>query len=198
MKIIFATGNRNKLREIQALIGSRAELSTPADHGITEDIPENQPTLEGNALQKARYIYEKTGMNCFADDTGLEVEALGGEPGVYSARYAAVNGAGEGHSSEANMALLLKRLQGAENRRARFRTVIALILNGEEHLFEGVVEGEITRERSGAEGFGYDPVFRPTGYEQTFAEMPLELKNSISHRGRATAKLIDFLATVSR
>lgn len=198
MKIIFATGNRNKLREIQALIGSRAELSTPADHGITEDIPENQPTLEGNALQKARYIYEKTGMNCFADDTGLEVEALGGEPGVYSARYAAVNGAGEGHSSEANMALLLKRLQGVENRRARFRTVIALILNGEEHLFEGVVEGEITRERSGAEGFGYDPVFRPTGYEQTFAEMPLELKNSISHRGRATAKLIDFLSTVSR
>lgn len=198
MKIIFATGNRNKLREIQALIGSRAELSTPADHGITEEIPENQPTLEGNALQKARYIYEKTGMNCFADDTGLEVEALGGEPGVYSARYAAVNGAGEGHSSEANMALLLKRMQGVENRRARFRTVIALILNGEEHLFEGVVEGEITRERSGAEGFGYDPVFRPTGYEQTFAEMPLELKNSISHRGRATAKLIDFLSTVSR
>lgn len=198
MKIIFATGNRNKLREIQALIGSRAELSTPADHGITEDIPEDQPTLEGNALQKARYIYEKTGMNCFADDTGLEVEALGGEPGVYSARYAAVNGAGEGHSSEVNMALLLERLRGAENRRARFRTVIALILNGEEHLFEGIVEGEITRERSGAEGFGYDPVFRPTGYEQTFAEMPLELKNSISHRGRATAKLIEFLSTVSR
>ena len=198
MKIIFATGNRNKLREIQALIGSRAELSTPADHGITEDIPEDQPTLEGNALQKARYIYEKTGMNCFADDTGLEVEALGGEPGVYSARYAAVNGAGEGHSSEANMALLLERLRGAENRRAWFRTVIALILNGEEHLFEGIVEGEITRERSGAEGFGYDPVFRPTGYEQTFAEMPLELKNSISHRGRATAQLIEFLSTVSR
>lgn len=198
MKIIFATGNRNKLREIQALIGSRAELSTPADHGITEDIPEDQPTLEGNALQKARYIYEKTGMNCFADDTGLEVEVLGGEPGVYSARYAAVNGAGEGHSSEANMALLLERLRGAENRRARFRTVIALILNGEEHLFEGIVEGEITRERSGAEGFGYDPVFRPTGYEQTFAEMPLELKNSISHRGRATAQLIEFLSTVSR
>lgn len=198
MKIIFATGNRNKLREIQALIGSRAELSTPSDHGITEEIPENQPTLEGNALQKARYIYEKTGMNCFADDTGLEVEALGGEPGVYSARYAAVNGAGEGHSSEANMALLLERLRGVESRRARFRTVIALILDGREHLFEGIVEGEITREQSGAEGFGYDPVFRPTGYEQTFAEMPLELKNSISHRGRATAKLIEFLSTVSR
>lgn len=198
MKIIFATGNRNKLREIQALIGSRAELSTPSDHGITEEIPENQPTLEGNALQKARYIYEKTGMNCFADDTGLEVEALGGEPGVYSARYAAVNGAGEGHSSEANMALLLERLRGVESRRARFRTVIALILDGREHLFEGIVEGEITRERSGAEGFGYDPVFRPTGYEQTFAEMPLELKNSISHRGRATARLIEFLSTVSQ
>ena len=150
MKIVFATGNRNKLKEIQALIGSRAELSTPADHGITEDIPENRPTLEGNALQKARYIYEKTGLNCFADDTGLEVEALGGEPGVYSARYAAVNGAGEGHSSADNMALLLERLRGAANRRARFRTVIALILEGREYLFEGIVNGEITEERSGA------------------------------------------------
>ena len=192
MKIVFATGNRNKLKEIQALIGSRAELSTPADHGITEDIPEDRPTLEGNALQKARYIYEKTGLNCFADDTGLEVEALDGEPGVYSARYAAVNGAGEGHSSADNMALLLERLRGAANRRARFRTVIALILEGREYLFEGIVNGEITEERSGAEGFGYDPVFRPDGYAETFAEMPLELKNSISHRGRATAKLIEF------
>ncbi len=196
MKIVFATGNRNKLKEIQALIGSRAELSTPADHGITEDIPENRPTLEGNALQKARYIYEKTGLNCFADDTGLEVEALDGEPGVYSARYAAVNGAGEGHSSADNMALLLERLRGAANRRARFRTVIALILEGREYLFEGIVNGEITEERSGAEGFGYDPVFRPDGYAETFAEMPLELKNSISHRGRATAKLIEFLSAL--
>lgn len=194
MKIVFATGNRNKLKEIQALIGSRAELSTPADHGITEDIPEDQPTLEGNALQKARYLYEKTGLNCFADDTGLEVEALNGEPGVYSARYAAVNEAGEGHSSEDNMALLLKRLEGQANRRARFRTVIALILDGKEYTFEGVVNGEITTERSGAEGFGYDPVFRPEGYAETFAEMPLDLKNRISHRGRATAKLIDFLS----
>ena len=193
MKIVFATGNRNKLREVQDLIGSRAELSTPADHGITEDIPENQPTLEGNALQKARYIYEKTGLNCFADDTGLEVEALNGEPGVYSARYAAVNGAGEGHSSADNMALLLERLKGKSNRRARFRTVIALILDGREYTFEGIVTGEITTERSGAEGFGYDPVFRPEGYAETFAEMPLELKNRISHRGRATAKLIEFL-----
>lgn len=196
MQIVFATGNRNKLKEIQALIGPRFELSTPADHGITEDIPEDQPTLEGNALQKARYIYEKTGLDCFADDTGLEVEALGGEPGVFSARYAAVNGAGEGHSSEANMALLLERLAGVENRRARFRTVIALILGGKEYLFEGIVDGEITVERSGTDGFGYDPIFRPDGYDQTFAEMPLSLKNSISHRGRATAKLIDFLSSL--
>ena len=187
MKIVFATGNRNKLKEVQALVGPRVELSTPADHGITEDIPENQPTLEGNALQKARYIYEKTGLNCFADDTGLEVEALGGEPGVFSARYAAVNGAGEGHSSEANMALLLDRLAGVENRRARFRTVFALILDGREHLFEGVVEGVITSARTGSDGFGYDPIFRPTGYDQTFAEMPLSLKNSISHRARLSA-----------
>ena len=196
MKIVFATGNRNKLKEVQALVGPRVELSTPADHGITEDIPENQPTLEGNALQKARYIYEKTGLNCFADDTGLEVEALGGEPGVFSARYAAVNGAGEGHSSEANMALLLDRLAGVENRRARFRTVFALILDGREPLFEGVVEGVITSARTGSDGFGYDPIFRPTGYDQTFAEMPLSLKNSISHRARATTKLIDFLSTL--
>lgn len=196
MQIVFATGNRNKLKEIQALIGPRFELSTPADHGITEDIPEDQPTLEGNALQKARYIYEKTGLDCFADDTGLEVEALGGEPGVFSARYAAVNGAGEGHSSEANMALLLERLDGVRNRRARFRTAIALILGGKEYLFEGVVDGEITVERSGTDGFGYDPIFRPDGYDQTFAEMPLSLKNSISHRGRATAKLIDFLSSL--
>ncbi|WP_294597674.1 RdgB/HAM1 family non-canonical purine NTP pyrophosphatase [uncultured Rikenella sp.] len=193
MKIIFATGNRNKLKEIQAMLGDRAEVSIPADHGVTEEIPENQPTLEGNALQKARYIYERTGLDCFADDTGLEVEALGGEPGVFSARYAAVNGAGEGHASADNMALLLRRLKGQQNRRARFRTVIALIRNGEEHLFEGIVNGEITLEKSGTEGFGYDPVFRPEGYAETFAEMAPELKNRISHRGRATARLIEFL-----
>lgn len=193
MKIIFATGNRNKLKEIQAMLGDRAEVSIPADHGVTEEIPENQPTLEGNALQKARYIHERTGLDCFADDTGLEVEALGGEPGVFSARYAAVNGAGEGHASADNMALLLRRLEGQQNRRARFRTVIALIRNGEEHLFEGIVNGEITLEKSGTEGFGYDPVFRPEGYAETFAEMAPELKNRISHRGRATARLIEFL-----
>ncbi|WP_294592500.1 RdgB/HAM1 family non-canonical purine NTP pyrophosphatase [uncultured Rikenella sp.] len=193
MKIIFATGNRNKLKEIQAILGDRAEVSIPADHGVTEEIPEDAPTLEGNALQKARYIHERTGLDCFADDTGLEVEALGGEPGVFSARYAAVNGAGEGHASADNMALLLRRLEGQQNRRARFRTVIALIRNGEEHLFEGIVNGEITLEKSGTEGFGYDPVFRPEGYAVTFAEMAPELKNWISHRGRATARLIEFL-----
>lgn len=193
MKIIFATGNRNKLKEIQAILGDRAEVSIPADHGVTEEIPEDAPTLEGNALQKARYIHERTGLDCFADDTGLEVEALGGEPGVFSARYAAVNGAGEGHASADNMALLLRRLEGQQNRRARFRTMIALIRNGEEHLFEGIVNGEITLEKSGTEGFGYDPVFRPEGYAVTFAEMAPELKNRISHRGRATARLIEFL-----
>lgn len=193
MKIIFATGNRNKLKEIQAILGDRAEVSIPADHGVTEEIPEDAPTLEGNALQKARYIHERTGLDCFADDTGLEVEALGGEPGVFSARYAAVNGAGEGHASADNMALLLRRLEGQQNRRARFRTVIALIRNGEEHLFEGIVNGEITLEKSGTEGFGYDPVFQPEGYAVTFAEMAPELKNRISHRGRATARLIEFL-----
>ncbi len=134
-----------------------------------------------------------SGQGCFADDTGLEVEALGGEPGVFSARYAAVNGAGERHASADNMALLLRRLEGQQNRRARFRTVIALIRNGEEHLFEGIVNGEITLEKSGTEGFGYDPVFRPEGYAVTFAEMAPELKNRISHRGRATARLIEFL-----
>ncbi|WP_297829704.1 RdgB/HAM1 family non-canonical purine NTP pyrophosphatase [uncultured Rikenella sp.] len=193
MKIIFATGNRNKLKEIQAILGDRAEVSIPADHGVTEEIPEDAATLEGNALQKARYIHERTGLDCFADDTGLEVEALGGEPGVFSARYAAVNGAGERHASADNMALLLRRLEGQQNRRARFRTVIALIRNGEEHLFEGIVNGEITLEKSGTEGFGYDPVFQPEGYAVTFAEMAPELKNRISHRGRATARLIEFL-----
>lgn len=198
MDIIFATGNRHKLEEIQAVIGPEINLSTPADHGITEDIPEDQPTLEGNALQKARYIYERTGLNCFADDTGLEVDALGGEPGVWSARYAAINGAGEGHSSEDNTALLLRKLEDSSDRRARFRTVIALILDGKEYLFEGIVEGEIIREGAGTKGFGYDPVFRPEGSAQTFAEMPSPEKNKISHRGRATRKLTEFLHTYGK
>ena len=165
-------------------------LSTPASHGITEDIPEEQPTLEGNALQKARYIYERTGLSCFADDTGLEVEALNGAPGVYSARYA-----GPAKCKEANMDKLLQELEqrGAENRKARFRTVIALILDGEEYLFEGEVQGEITHEKSGTKGFGYDAIFRPTNYSTTFAEMDLDEKNTISHRGRAVQQLVNFL-----
>ena len=187
--MIFATANRHKLEEVQAIMPEGITLQTPADYGITEDIPENESTLEGNALAKARYVYLATGEDCFADDTGLEVDALGGEPGVRSARYAQ----GAGHDSRANMELLLKNLSGGNNRRARFRTVIALILKGKEHLFEGIVEGSIRHEGSGSEGFGYDPIFEPTGYTTTFAEMPLEEKNLISHRSICTRKLINFL-----
>jgi XTP/dITP diphosphohydrolase len=163
-------------------------LTTPRDHGIVEEIPETQPTIEGNALQKARYVHERTGADCFADDTGLEVAALGGAPGVYSARYA-----GEHCSFADNTAKLLDELRGADDRTARFRTVIALIVGGREYLFEGEVRGEITRAASGAGGFGYDPVFRPEGCEATFAEMDAAAKNAISHRGRAVEKLVAFL-----
>ncbi|MEG1553391.1 MAG: non-canonical purine NTP diphosphatase [Rikenellaceae bacterium] len=187
-EIIFATGNKNKLREVQQMIGEAYRIITPQECGITEDIPETSPTIEGNALQKARYIYEKTGADCFADDTGLEIDFLGGEPGVYSARYA-----GEAKSSEDNMNLVLQKMKDAKERNARFKTVIALIINGEEHIFEGVVYGEMTQERQGKEGFGYDPIFKPKGYAKTFAEMTLEEKNPISHRGLAIAKLITFL-----
>ena len=189
MKLIFATNNMNKLREVAAALDGRFELSTPRDHGIIDDIPEEQDTLEGNASQKSHYIYEKTGADCFADDTGLEVEALGGAPGVHSARYATA----DGHDHEANMVLLLKNLEGVENRRARFRTVISLILDGEEHLFEGEVKGVILREKHGSEGFGYDPVFMPDGYDVSFAQMSLEEKNKISHRAMAVRKLAEFL-----
>ncbi len=189
MEIIFATQNRHKLEEVQALLGPDIQLFTPADFGITEDIPEEQPTLEGNALQKARYIHERTGKNCFADDTGLEVSALGGEPGVYSARYA-----GEAKDDGANMDLLLEKLAGKPDRGARFRTAVALILDGREYAFEGVVNGTIRRERSGTRGFGYDPIFEPEGYGITFAEMDMPTKNAISHRGRAIKQLVDFLS----
>jgi len=190
MNLIFATNNLHKLEEVSAMLNKSIVLSTPRAHGITEDIPEEQPTLEGNALQKARYIYERTRLSCFADDTGLEVEALNGAPGVHSARYA-----GEAKSMHDNMNKLLRELEGVENRNARFRTVIALILDGKEHLFEGTVQGEIMREKSGAMGFGYDPIFRPQGYNITFAEMDLEEKNNISHRGRAVRQLVNFLNT---
>jgi XTP/dITP diphosphohydrolase len=190
MKLIFATNNAHKLAEVQAVLGDGYELVTPRQMGITEDIPETASTLEGNARQKARYLYERTGLDCFADDTGLEVDALDGAPGVHSARYAT-----DGHDFEANTRLLLHNMEGKEDRRARFRTAIILIEGGEEHLFEGRVEGEITCEPAGCGGFGYDPVFRPEGYEQTFAEMSADEKNAISHRGRAVAKLVAFLQT---
>lgn len=189
MKIVFATNNAHKLQEVNQILGPSFVLATPRDYGITEDIPEEQPTLEGNALQKARYIHDRTGLDCFADDTGLEVSALGGAPGVRSARYA-----GDGHDSEANMTLLLKNLEGIADRSARFRTVIALILDGKEYLFEGEVKGHISAARSGTEGFGYDPIFVPDGYDVSFAEMSAEQKNNISHRGRAVVKLAEFLS----
>lgn len=188
MKIIFATNNAHKLSEVQAVLGDGYELVTPRQCGIDEEIPETAETLEGNACQKARYLFERTGLDCFADDTGLEVEALGGAPGVHSARYAT-----DGHDFAANNRLLLKNLAGEENRRARFRTVICLIEQGKEHLFEGIVEGRIIDHEAGSEGFGYDPLFVPEGFDRTFAEMSAEQKNGISHRGRAVRKLVDYL-----
>ena len=188
MKIVFATNNAHKLREVSQTLGGEFTLVTPRECGITEEIPENEPTLEGNALAKARYIRSRTGLDCFADDTGLEVAALGGEPGVRSARYAT-----DGHDDEANKRLLLERLAGRENRRARFRTAIALIDGDGEHIFEGVVEGHIAREQHGSDGFGYDPLFVPEGCDRTFAEMSAEEKNAISHRGRAVRRLAEYL-----
>lgn len=188
MKILFATNNAHKLSEAGAVLGPQFELITPRDAGIDGEIPEEQETIEGNALQKARCVHELTGLDCFADDTGLEVEALGGAPGVHSARYAT-----DGHDFAANNRLLLKNLAGIENRRARFRTVIALILDGREYLFEGIVCGRIATVERGCEGFGYDPLFVPDGYERSFAEMTAEEKNALSHRGRAVRKLAEFL-----
>lgn len=189
MNLIFATNNRHKLTEVNQILGDKIELTTLAECGITEDIPETSPTIEGNALQKARYVWERTGRSCFADDTGLEVDALNGAPGVRSARYAT-----DGHDFEANVTLLLRNLEGVTERSAQFRTVVALILDGEEYLFEGIVRGHITNERFGEGGFGYDPVFVPEGEVMTFAEMSPEAKNAISHRGRAMAKLAEWLA----
>ena len=188
MKIVFATNNAHKLREVQQTVGDKFEIVSLRECGVVEDIPENEPTLEGNALAKARYIYSRTGLSCFADDTGLEVDALGGEPGVRSARYAT-----DGHDDEANKRLLLERMEGKENRWAQFRTAMALILDGEEYLFEGVVRGEILTQECGDGGFGYDPLFAPEGRSESFAEMSAEEKNAISHRGRAVRKLAEFL-----
>ena len=186
--LVFATHNSHKASEINNLLGGLYQISELDAIGITEDIPENGDTLEANAREKARYVYDRTGLDVFADDTGLEVEALGGRPGVYTARYA-----GEECDSVKNMKKLLAELEGQSNRRARFRTVICLIEGGVEHLFEGVVNGTITKSFSGTEGFGYDPIFMPDGENRTFAEMPLSEKNKISHRGRAVSKLVEFL-----
>lgn len=189
MKIVFATNNAHKLSEVGAVLGEGYQLVTLREVGITEDIPETGQTLDENASQKARYVWERTGLDCFADDTGLEVEALGGAPGVRSARYAT-----DGHDFVANNRKLLAELEGVSNRRARFRTVISLIEGGVERQVEGVVEGVIAESESGNEGFGYDPLFIPDGYARTFADMSAEEKNAISHRARAVANLVKLLA----
>lgn len=188
-RIIFATNNKHKLKEVQALLCANIKLVSLDEVNIHDDIPEDSNTLEGNALQKARYIFNLTKSDCFADDTGLEVEALNNEPGVYSARYA-----GEQKDSKDNIAKLLKNMHGFANRKAQFRTVVALIYGGKEFLFEGIVTGKIIDHEVGVDGFGYDSVFVPDGYDLTFAQMPLSEKNAISHRGKAIAKLVDFLS----
>ena len=193
MKIIFATGNKGRLREAAEILGEGFTLMSPADLGITEDIEETGETLEENSVIKADYIHGRTGLDCFADDTGLEVDALNGAPGVFTARYAETEGWGRGHDTTANVDCLLHNLENISDRKARFRTVIALIYNGEEHLFEGIVEGAITNSRQGTDGFGYDPVFHPDGCDGTFAEMGPDAKNAISHRGRAIRLLAEFL-----
>lgn len=192
MKLIFATNNSHKLSEIKHIFNHKGlvniELIGLKDLGFSEDIDETETTLEGNALLKAKFIYQKFGLNCFADDTGLEVDALNGRPGVYSARYA-----GEGCSYNDNVVKLLGELEGLENRSAHFRTVMALIINGDEYLFEGRVDGKIISQKRGNQGFGYDPVFLPDGFDQTFAEMEPGIKNSISHRFRVLDQMIDSL-----
>lgn len=192
-ELVFATNNQHKLDEIRQILDGQIHILSLADIGCHVDIPETADTLQGNALQKARYVASHYNMDCFADDTGLEVEALDGAPGVHSARYAG----GQGHDSQANMDLLLHNMEKKSDRKARFRTVIALIIKGEEHLFEGIVNGKILTERHGTDGFGYDPVFQPDGFDCTFAEMTASQKNAISHRGRATQKLVQFLTSLT-
>lgn len=190
-KLVFATNNPHKLKEISSILADQLEILSLNDINCHEDIPETAKTLEGNALLKAQFVYDKYNMDCFADDTGLEVEALNGEPGVYSARYA-----GEEHDSEANKLKLLKNMKGKKNRKAQFRTVISLILNGEKYQFEGIIKGQITTEERGISGFGYDPIFIPEGYDLTFAELGDEIKNKISHRSQAVNKLCKFLYSI--
>lgn len=191
MELVFATNNKHKLEELQAILGNDFQLLSLKDIGCNEEIPEEQPTLEGNARQKAQYVFEKYNYSCFADDTGLEIEGLNGEPGVYSARYA-----GEAKDAGANMDKVLAKMGKIKNRNARFRTVISLFLDGEEKQFEGIVEGQIRTEKRGDSGFGYDPIFQPHGFDKTFAEMTLDDKNKISHRGRAVEKLVKYLQSL--
>lgn len=188
MKLVFASNNKNKIAEIQQLIGDKFEIVSLEDIGCTEDIPETAETIEGNAMLKAQYVYDKYGLSCFADDTGLEIDALQGEPGVYSARYA-----GEQKNADDNMALVLQKLENKTNRSAQFKTVIALNFGSEHFLFEGIVKGTITPVKRGNEGFGYDPIFQPEGFDVTFAEMSMQQKATISHRGKAVEKLVNFL-----
>lgn len=187
MELVFASNNQHKVNEIQAMIGNTIKLRSLKDIGCTEEIPETGRTFEENAGQKSRFVYEKFGLNCFADDSGLEIDALGGEPGVDSAHYSG------SRNFEQNIQLVLNKLGDTEQRTARFKTVISLIIDGEEFLFEGSAEGKITKNRSGSEGFGYDPIFKPEGYDISFAEMSANEKNRISHRAKATEKLISFL-----
>ncbi|MDH6305966.1 XTP/dITP diphosphohydrolase [Parabacteroides sp. PF5-5] len=190
--LVFATNNKHKLEEVKDIISDKVKVLSLSEINCQDDIPETADTLEGNALLKARYIKEKYGYDCFADDTGLEVEALNNAPGVYSARYA-----GDTHDAEANMNKLLDTLEGIENRKARFRTVVALISDNKEYTFEGIINGTIITEKRGGEGFGYDPIFIPDGYKETFAELGTNIKNKISHRALAVQKLATFLSTIS-
>ncbi len=192
MKICFATNNPNKLKEIKNKLGKAYEIISLSDLGHTDELPETHDTLEENSLEKAQFIYDKYKVNCFADDTGLLVEALNGEPGVKSARYA-----GPAKNSEDNMNLLLQKLEGFSNRKAKFITVISLIVEGKIHQFTGEIEGVIAQQKSGNQGFGYDPIFIPEGWQKTFAELDLEEKNKISHRARAVSRLVDFLKSKS-
>ncbi|KIA98793.1 non-canonical purine NTP diphosphatase [Flavobacterium sp. KMS] len=191
MDLVFASNNKNKIVEIQSILDGSIKILSLEDIGCHEDIPETADTIEGNAILKADYVTKKYGYDCFADDTGLEISALNGEPGVYSARYA-----GEQRNSDDNMNKVLNGLNNVSNRKAHFKTVIALNLNGKQHLFTGIADGSITQDKKGDQGFGYDPIFQPEGYEETFAELPLTVKNKISHRGKATQQLIDFLNLV--
>lgn len=188
MELIFSTQNQNKAKEIQKLVPQGIIVKTLKDINCSDDIPETSNTLDGNASLKANYVHNKFHVNCFADDTGLEIEALNMEPGVYSARYA-----GSERSDDKNMDLVLSKLEGNDNRKAQFRTAVSLIIDGKEHLFEGIVTGEIRKEKTGSEGFGYDPIFEPENSGKTFAEMSTEEKNKVSHRARAFSKMIDFL-----